>query len=81
MRLFRKYDSPHETELASAFRAMHTVVPSSHPAGLVVAWDQLAGHLATGGDARSIRIWDAHKEKMLLVRPSPCPASCTSRSS
>lgn len=30
--------------------------------GLVTAWEQQSGMLLASGDARIIRIWDAHRE-------------------
>lgn len=68
VRLYRNYDSPGELELASAFRAVTTTVPSSHPSGIITAWDQVAGHLYIAGDLDYVRVWDAHRELSQMVR-------------
>jgi len=68
VRLYRNYDSPGELELASAFRAVTTTIPSSHPSGIITAWDQVAGHLYIAGDLDYVRVWDAHRELSQIVR-------------
>lgn len=80
MRLYRNYDSPGELELASAFRAVTTTIPSSHPSGVITAWDQVAGHLYIAGDMDYVRVWDAHRELSQMDIPTQADACVTSLS-
>lgn len=73
VRLWRKYESANELEIASAFRAVTTTTPSSQPAGLITDWNQQAGHLYISGDTTYVRIWDAHRELPHAVHCPPSP--------
>jgi WD40 repeat protein len=68
VRLFRKYDDAGDMEVASAFRAVSTTLPSSTPSGTVTAWDQHSGNLYVAGDMDYIRVWDANRELTQAVR-------------
>ena len=41
---------------------------NSRQSGLVCDWHQERGLLFTGGDARVIKVWDAHQEMSIMVR-------------
>lgn len=93
VRIFRQYDEPPRCaaddtephaggpELVSAFRALPDLVRSNHPSGLVVDWQQVNGRLIAAGDARVVRVWDAHRELCVSDIPthgSSCVTSLTS---
>lgn len=65
IRIWRDYDVPGETQLASAFRAVSDIFPVGHHSGVLTAWEQQKGHLLVGGDMRVVRIWDATYERHL----------------
>lgn len=54
--------------MVSSFRAMNTLVPVRRGSGLILEWQQGPGVVIAGGDARTIRLWDAHRECALSVR-------------
>ncbi|WFD27941.1 Target of rapamycin complex 1 subunit kog1 [Malassezia nana] len=74
VRLYRHYDRPagtrHGPELVSAFRALPDLLRSKHPSGLRVVWQQVSGRLLAGGDARLVRLWDAHRELCIADVPT-----------
>ncbi|WVQ80682.1 hypothetical protein IAT38_002787 [Cryptococcus sp. DSM 104549] len=65
VRIFRDYETPGETALASTFRAVSDVLPVAHSSGVLTAWEQQKGHLLVGGDMKVVRLWDATVERHL----------------
>lgn len=65
IRIWRDYETPGETELASTFRGVGEMWPVGHTAGVLTAWGQQKGHLLVGGDMRVVRLWDATVERHL----------------
>ncbi|ODN74553.1 hypothetical protein L202_06922 [Cryptococcus amylolentus CBS 6039] len=65
IRVFRDYDIPGQTALASTFRAVSDVYPVGHSSGVLTAWEQQKGHLLVGGDMKVVRLWDATVERHL----------------
>ncbi|WWC88789.1 uncharacterized protein L201_003702 [Kwoniella dendrophila CBS 6074] len=65
IRIFRDYDIPNETALASTFRAVSEIHPVGHTSGVLTAWEQQKGHLLVGGDMKVVRLWDATVERHL----------------
>ncbi|KAL7423216.1 Target of rapamycin complex 1 subunit kog1 [Cryptotrichosporon argae] len=63
IRVWRDYDVPGETALASTFRAVSDIIPVGHTSGVLMAWEQQKGHLLVGGDMRVVRLWDATMER------------------
>jgi regulator-associated protein of mTOR len=63
IRIWRDYDQPGETALASTFRAVSDIFPVGHHSGVLTAWEQQKGHLLVGGDMRVVRLWDATVER------------------
>ena len=63
MRLYRNYDPYAEPlQMVTSFRALSTTVPIEKGCGLILDWQQSSGSIFAGGDARILRIWDAHQE-------------------
>lgn len=81
VKLYRKYDDNKTIELASTFRALSDLVPSTHNAGLILNWQQSQGHLLVAGDERVVRIWDAASEKCVADVPARSGSNVTSLSS
>lgn len=72
VRLYRNYDpatSNTPVQLVSAFRGLGHLISTPRGSGVVAEWKQAGGQLHLGGDSRTIRIWDAHTESQLMVRP------------
>ena len=67
VRIWRDYDKPGETQLASTFRAVSETFPVGHSSGVLTAWQQSQGHLLVGGDMKVVRLWDATVERHLRV--------------
>ncbi|WVW84544.1 hypothetical protein I302_106578 [Kwoniella bestiolae CBS 10118] len=65
IRIFRDYETPNETALASTFRAVSEIHPVGHSSGVLTAWEQQKGHLLVGGDMKVVRLWDATVERHL----------------
>ncbi|OCF41495.1 WD-repeat protein mip1 [Kwoniella heveanensis CBS 569] len=65
VRIWRDYDVPGQTALASTFRAVSEIYPVAHSAGVLTAWEQQKGHLLVGGDMKVVRLWDATVERHL----------------
>ncbi|OCF55035.1 WD-repeat protein mip1 [Kwoniella mangroviensis CBS 10435] len=65
IRIFRDYETPNETALASTFRAVSEIHPVAHSSGVLTAWEQQKGHLLVGGDMKVVRLWDATVERHL----------------
>ncbi|PKI82421.1 Target of rapamycin complex 1 subunit kog1 [Malassezia vespertilionis] len=74
--IYRDYQ--HKPQLVSAFRALPDLVRSTYPAGLTVAWQQVAGRLLAAGDCRVIRTWDAHRELCIADVPTHTNSCVTS---
>ncbi|KZS92589.1 hypothetical protein SISNIDRAFT_486598 [Sistotremastrum niveocremeum HHB9708] len=73
-------DRDHSIQLVSAFRALLELQPSNwkRGAGVVTDWSQSSGTLLVGGDARTIKLWDAHREISDREFPTNAesPATC-----
>lgn len=69
VRIFRRYESPENVELVSAFQGITERIPTtaSYDSGLVVDWQQGRGQLMMGGNVKYIRVWDATREIALQV--------------
>ena len=70
--LYRNYDASrtgHPLQMVTSFRALPRMTFVKRGAGLILGWQQNSGLLIAGGDSRTIRLWDAHKEKTILVSP------------
>ncbi|KAM0756559.1 WD-repeat protein mip1 [Meredithblackwellia eburnea MCA 4105] len=81
VRLFRKYESPSEVELASSFHGISETLPTStkaQDAGLVLEWQQGRGHILMGGNVKYIRVWDATRELVLQDLPTRANSCLTS---
>ncbi|KAK4687771.1 regulatory associated protein of mTOR, partial [Tremellales sp. Uapishka_1] len=63
--IFRDYDQPGQTSLASTFRAVSDLYPVGQSSGVLTAWEQQKGHLLVGGDMKVVRLWDATVERHL----------------
>lgn len=68
IRIWRDYEVPGETSLASTFRAVADTYSVGHSSGVLTAWEQQKGHLLVGGDMKVVRLWDATVERHLRVR-------------
>lgn len=71
IRLYKNYDGSdgEDAVLVTAWRAMKDMEKSNiRHSGLVCDWHQGRGTLFTGGDARVIKVWDAHQEMPIMVR-------------
>ncbi|KAI0042582.1 hypothetical protein FA95DRAFT_1564189 [Auriscalpium vulgare] len=69
IRLYRNYDpatSASPVQMVSAFRGLSEIINMRRGAGTVVDWKQSGGYLLVGGDARIIRLWDAHTEAQIV---------------
>lgn len=53
--------------MVTSFRLLPVLVPTKRGSGMVLDWQQNGGVIIAGGNSRIIRLWDAHKERMLLV--------------
>ena len=62
VKIFRNYDTPHQTAVVSAFRGLVDLVPSTKNAGLALEWLQGQGKFLVAGDVKVIRIWNAATE-------------------
>ncbi|KAL5530680.1 KOG1 [Sanghuangporus sanghuang] len=63
--LYRNYDTTYEDRLlqmVTSFRALNNMLNIGRGSGLVLDWQQSQGLALAGGDSRTIRIWDAHRE-------------------
>ncbi|KAI0138120.1 raptor N-terminal caspase like domain-containing protein [Hypoxylon sp. NC0597] len=81
LRVYRNYDSPKKTELASAWRALTHMVPSNVNSGMVFDWQQVTGNVLVAGDVRVIRVWAAAYETCIMdipARSGSCVTSLTS---
>ncbi|RKF75514.1 Target of rapamycin complex 1 subunit mip1 [Golovinomyces cichoracearum] len=81
IRIFRGYDSDKKTELASSWRALNHLIPSSVDVGMVLDWQQVNGRLLVAGDVKIIKVWSAASELCLVdinARSGSCVTSLTS---
>ncbi|KAJ3493649.1 hypothetical protein NLJ89_g10966 [Agrocybe chaxingu] len=65
VRLYRNYDPSLEQgplQMVSAFRGINEMVQVRQGSGLVMDWKQSVGTLLVGGDAHTIKVWDAQTE-------------------
>jgi regulator-associated protein of mTOR len=62
IRIYRNYDSDRKVELASSWRALTSMVPSTKNSGMVFDWLQVTGKLLVAGDVKVIRVWAAASE-------------------
>ncbi|KAH8113253.1 hypothetical protein DFH11DRAFT_1601015 [Phellopilus nigrolimitatus] len=63
--LYRNYDSSsaeQQLQMVTSFRALNNMVTVKRGSGLVLDWQQNQGIILAGGDSRTIRTWDAHRE-------------------
>ncbi|WRT67669.1 uncharacterized protein IL334_004641 [Kwoniella shivajii] len=81
VRIFRDYETPNETALASTFRAVSEIHPVAHSSGVLTAWEQQKGHLLVGGDMKVVRLWDATVERHLRDIATQAGANLTAISS
>ena len=73
IRLYRNYDPSlfhGPVQMVSAFRGLNEVLQVKRGTGVVTDWKQPGGTLMVGGDSRIVRVWDAHTESQVMVRPS-----------
>lgn len=80
IKLFRDYDDQNSVYLASSYRALNDLVPSTHNAGLVFDWLQGRGWTLVAGDAKVIRVWSAAQEMCthdIPARSGSCVTSLT----
>jgi regulator-associated protein of mTOR len=78
-KLYRNYDPEGEAgpvQLVSAFRVLGEKTAMRRGAGLVLDWRQPGGTLLAGGDARVIKLWDAHTETALMDMDTHAEAPC-----
>lgn len=81
VRVYRKYDSDSDAELATSWRALTHMVPSNVNSGMVFDWQQVSGRCLVAGDVRVIRVWYAAHEKCIMdipARSGSCVTSLTS---
>ena len=81
IRVYRNYDSEKQIELASAWRALTDMVPSTVNSGMVFDWQQVSGRVLVAGDVRVIRVWYAAHETCVMdipARSGSCVTSLTS---
>ncbi|SPN99807.1 related to raptor, a binding partner of target of rapamycin (TOR) [Cephalotrichum gorgonifer] len=81
IRVYRNYDSEKEIELATAWRALTDMVPSTVNSGMVFDWQQVSGRVLVAGDVRVIRVWYAAHETCVMdipARSGSCVTSLTS---
>lgn len=81
IRVYRNYDSSRQVELASAWRALTDMVPSTVNSGMVFDWQQVSGRVLVAGDVRVIRVWYAAHETCVMdipARSGSCVTSLTS---
>lgn len=81
LRVYRNYDTPKKTELASSWRALTHMVPSNVNSGMVFDWQQVQGNVLVAGDVRVIRVWAAAYETCIMdipARSGSCVTSLTS---
>lgn len=86
VRIYANYDEPcwkagKGPKLVSSMRALPHLIRSKRPSGLIMDWQQISGSLLVGGDSRSVRIWDAHRELCVCDVPTWVPSCVTSISS
>ncbi|KAI9272712.1 raptor N-terminal caspase like domain-containing protein [Phascolomyces articulosus] len=84
IRLWKNYDGAdqEDVQLVSSWRALKDMEKSNiRQSGLVCDWHQERGLLFTGGDARVIKVWDAHQEMPIMdiaTQSTGCVTSITS---
>lgn len=80
VRVYRNYLGQGEDpiELVTSWRALSDRIKVKRGSGLVLEWQQDNALLLAGGDTRSVRIWDAHRELCIQVGSAPCRAISSS---
>lgn len=81
IRVYREYASDNDIELASSWRALTHMVPSTVNSGMVFDWQQATGRVLVAGDVRVIRVWSAASETCVMdipARSGSCVTSLTS---
>lgn len=81
VRVYRNYDSDKNIELATSWRALTHMVPSTVNSGMVFDWQQVTGRVLVAGDVRVIRVWAAAYETCIMdipARSGSCVTSLTS---
>ncbi|PHH51083.1 Target of rapamycin complex 1 subunit mip1 [Ceratocystis fimbriata CBS 114723] len=81
IRIYRGYESEGQIQLATAWRALTDMVPSTINSGMAVDWQQVSGRVLAAGDVRVIRAWDAASEMCTMdipARSGSCVTSLTS---
>ncbi|PYH83994.1 hypothetical protein BO82DRAFT_278300 [Aspergillus uvarum CBS 121591] len=81
LKVFRNYESAHDVEIVTAFRALPELIPSNRNAGLVLDWQQGQGKALVAGDVKVIRVWNAATEVCtndIPARSGSCITSLTS---
>lgn len=81
VRIYRRYESHENVELACAWRALTDLLPAQKNTGLVAEWQQSRGALLVGGDVRVIRVWDAPREMCTSDIPARSSSPVTSLTS
>ncbi|KAH7358224.1 WD repeat domain-containing protein mip1 [Plectosphaerella cucumerina] len=81
IRIYRQYESEEKIQLASSWRALTHMVPSTVNSGMVFDWQQATGRVLVAGDVRVIRVWSASSETCVMdipARSGSCVTSLTS---
>lgn len=81
VRIYRKYESNEDIELACSWRALTDLLPANKSSGLIAEWQQSRGALLVGGDVRVIRVWDAPREVCTADIPARSSSPVTSLTS
>ncbi|KIO31941.1 hypothetical protein M407DRAFT_4824 [Tulasnella calospora MUT 4182] len=82
VKVFNNYDpdmafDDYPIEMCSSFRALPRLSMSEHRSGVVTDWLQPYGLLVVGGDSKTIKIWDAHKETIATVSSDIPSENCS----
>ncbi|XP_069979013.1 regulatory-associated protein of mTOR isoform X2 [Penaeus vannamei] len=69
------YQSSHQATrdppiLVTAFQATLDINPATRGAGLLLSWEQDTTTLVTGGDSRTVRLWDLQAERRTMELPT-----------
>lgn len=82
--MYRNYDPTMDqapVQMVSSFRGLQDILQVPQGSGMVTEWRQSGAFLFTGGDSKSIRIWDVHMESHHAVsRLPPLPTGTNTQS-
>ncbi|KIY50498.1 hypothetical protein FISHEDRAFT_39035, partial [Fistulina hepatica ATCC 64428] len=81
IRLYRNYDPTYEqgpAQLVSAFRGLNEIMHIPNGAGVITDWNQTTGVLLVGGDAQTVKVWDAQTETSVVDLDTNAEAPLTS---